>query len=721
MKLKLFPKIALVAVLLATLPAAIVGWQTATLNRVHLENNILELHGNLANSLAGRIGFYLDAVTGKLRALIETLRIQGISSKAPLDAFLDSNDEFVSIAFLNPAGKEILKSVNGIYGEDDKLDSREEDPVFKDFAGQTGQDHALPRFGFFFEKSQPRMKIYYPYDPGNLKRGALVIVISLKDLWDDVIQEGAGLGSGGRAAFLADESGRLIAHSDPAVMKKILEAGPVPARDHPLVAEALQARSVGSKQFTDASGQEKVGSYARVKWTGWIPAIEQPMKTAYFPIYETRRRAWAVVVFSVLAAGLSAFWLAKGLSSPIFKLIAAARKVAENNFDQKVDIRSNDELGDLAETFNVMIWELRRYSELQVDRLIEEKTKTESVIFSIADGLVMTDGEGKIEIINDMAARVFALSPAGVGQNILEAVTDDRIKEMLRQALAQQGAEAKKEIQVSEGQRTFHYQISSEKVVNPRNGKALGVVTVAHDVTLERELDELKESFLHSITHDLRNPMTSIQGFIKFLIDEKSGPINDAQRSMLETMDRASSRFIGMISDILDLAKMEAGKFDITLKTFSLDAVLEMLEKIYQPMAERRKIDFKVFWEAGSRPVQMTADEDLIERVTGNLIANAVKFTPLDGKVQVKVRDLPDKIEISVTDSGPGIPEEFRKKVFDKFQQLRQEGRQKSGTGLGLTISKYFVELHRGEIRVEAGEGGLGARFVFWVPKDLGA
>src|SRR3989344_530834 len=131
-RFKLFPKIALVAVLLATLPAAIVGWQTATLNRVHLENNILELHGNLANSLAGRIGFYLDAVTGKLRALIETLRIQGISSKDPLQAFLDSNVEFVSIAFLNPAGKEILKSVNGIYGEDDKLTSREEDAVFKD-------------------------------------------------------------------------------------------------------------------------------------------------------------------------------------------------------------------------------------------------------------------------------------------------------------------------------------------------------------------------------------------------------------------------------------------------------------------------------------------------------------------------------------------------------------------------------------------------------------
>ncbi|OGR89480.1 MAG: hypothetical protein A3A86_00145 [Elusimicrobia bacterium RIFCSPLOWO2_01_FULL_60_11] len=730
MKLRLFPKIALVSILLATLPAAIVGWQTATLNRVHLENNILELHTNLASSLAGRIGFYLDAVTGKLRALIETLRMQGISSKAPLLAFLDSNNEFVSIAFLDPGGKELIKTVNGIYGDGGKLASHGADPVFRRFSAQMGQDNIEPRFGFFFRESQPRMKIYYPYDPGNLKRGSLSIVISLKDLWDDVIEEGAGLGGGGgRSVFLADESGRWIAHSDPAVMKKILESGPVDAQSHPLVAEALLARTVGSKQFKEADGRDAVGSYARVKWTGWVSAIEEPMESAYFPIYASRRRAFWVVIFSVLAAGLSAFWLAKGLSRPIFKLIAAARKVAENDFDQNVDIRSNDELGDLAETFNMMIWELRRYSELHVDRLIEEKTKTESVIFSIGDGLVMTDGAGKIEIMNQRAARAFLLEGASgasgnpwawVGKNILEAVTDVQVKEMLRQAMAEQGSKASRDIRVQEGEAARHYQLSSERVVNPRSGKVLGVVTVVHDVTLERELDEMKDSFLHSITHDLRNPMTSIQGFIKFLIDQKSGPINDAQRTMLETMDRASARFLDMINDILDIAKMDAGKFEIKLRSFFLDDVLGNLEKIYQPMAERRRIELKFFWDAGQRPVAMTADEGLIERVTGNLIANALKFTPLEGHVRVHVRDLPERIEVSVEDSGPGIPEDSRRKVFEKFQQLANDNRQKSGTGLGLAISKYFVELHSGEIRVEAGEGGKGARFVFWIPKGLG-
>ena len=512
-------------------------------------------------------------------------------------------------------------------------------------------------------------------------------------------------------------------------MKQIMESGPIPSASYPLVAEALQAKGLGSREFSGAGGRDMVGSYSRVPWTGWISAIEQSKQQAYFPIYQSRRRAWMVVILSVLAAGIAAFYLAKGLSRPIFKLINAAKKVADNKLDQKIEISSEDELGDLAETFNDMVWALRSYSELQVDRLIEEKTKTESVIFSIADGLIMTDSSGKIQILNQRAARAFGLerkseTPSNpwvwVGKNILEIVDDAQVKEMMRQALAEQGAETLKEVQVvSEGENR-HYQLTSERVVNPRNGKILGVVTVVHDVTLERELDKLKESFLHSITHDLRNPMTSIQGFTKFLIDQKSGPVNDAQKTMLETMDRASSRFLAMIDDILDIAKMEAGKLEITVKPFALDPVLDTLHKIYQPMADRRKIDLQVNWQVPQRPVMMDGDENQIERVTGNLIANGLKFTPMDGRVWVQVRDLPDRIEIAVTDSGPGIPEEFRQKVFDKFQQLGA-GKQKGGTGLGLTICKHFVELHGGQIRVDQGEDGKGAKFSFWIPKRTAA
>ena len=728
MNLKLFPKIALVSVLLATIPAGIVGWQTATLNREQLVNNILELHTNLANSLARRIDAHLDGVTGKLRAFVEALRMQGISSDASFQAFLDSNHEFVLISFLNPSGKEVLKAVNDAYEVDKDLVTRSDDSIFKAYLGQkAASDHFEPQFSFFFGHTDPRLKIIFPYDPSNAGMGSVYVVVSLKELWYEIVREGAGVGGGGRAAFIADKEGRIIVHSNRPLMDKIYRDGPIASDKHPLVAEALQGGSIGSKEFKDDQGQDMVGSYSQVKWTGWVSVIEQPKKIAFAPILQTRRRAVLIVVLAILVAGVAAFYLAKGLSKPIFKLIDAARKVGQNKFDQAVDINSDDELGDLADTFNDMVWALKSYSELQVDRLIEEKTKTESVIFSIADGLIMTDSTGKIQILNQKAVRVFALDAKSdqpsnpwswVGKNILDVIDDDQVRQVLKKVLAEHGAHAFKEISVSDAQETRHYQLSSESVVNPRTGKDLGVVTVVHDVTLERELDKLKESFLHSITHDLRNPMTSIQGFVKFLLDEKSGAINEMQKSMLLTMERASERFLVMINDILDIAKLEAGKLQIEIKTFPLDPILENLENLYQPLADKRFVKFEVLWNARARPVLMNADENLTERVLGNLFANALKFTPSEGKITVSVEDLPEKIQISVNDTGPGIPDAYREKIFDKFQQLGL-GKQKGGTGLGLTICKYFVELHRGRVWVEPGENGKGSKFAFWIPKNL--
>ena len=329
-------------------------------------------------------------------------------------------------------------------------------------------------------------------------------------------------------------------------------------------------------------------------------------------------------------------------------------------------------------TFNDMVWALRSYRELQVDRLIEEKTKTESIIFSIADGLVMTDSLGKIQIMNRRAIEAFGIGLgeqgksdpwSWVSKNILDVVTEPQMKGVLENVISAKDPQSLQEVIVSAGQEVRHYQISSERVVNPRNRRELGLVAVVHDVTLERELDKLKENFLHSITHDLRNPMTSIQGFIKVLSDERAGPVNETQKGMLDTMDRASVRFLAMISDILDIAKIEAGSFEPNLSDFELDPMLETMSKIYQPMAEKRKISLNVTWLAKSRPVKIRADENLIERVIGNLVANALKFTSMNGQVSVKVEDGPDRLQISVSDTGTGIPEDMRKKVFDKFQQ----------------------------------------------------
>lgn len=748
MRLKLFPKIALILTSLATIPVMIVGWQTYSLNKDHLENTILVLHANLGTSLSVRIEQYLNGLVGKVRASIEALRMQGLVSGEALQAFLNSNGEFISIAFINPKGNELLKAVHPAYPEEKKLRDRSGEPALTAYLSQqfNSQQNPEPAFGFYFEQRDPRLSIVLPFDPQNFYRGAFYIVVSLSELWQGIATGGVGVLPADRVAFVVDKDGIVIAHSQ----RPELALNKTSFAKHPIVAEALLKRTIGSKEYTDEQGRSIIGSYSRVNLTQWVAVIEQPKATAFLPVYETRKRALEIVLLSLAAAALIAFFLAKNLSQPIFSLIDGARKVARGEFDHSVSVKTKDEMSDLATTFNEMVQELKRYNELQVDRLIEEKTKTESIIFSIADGIVLTDQEGCVQLANERAIKIFALSKSAanqrsafalkhesaslsaaaappaeqleeqswIGKPLIELMPDPQIKQALRELLSKPESPIVREITIVNADYQQHYQLASELVYTPKTGKKLGVVTVIHDVTLERQMDELKESFLHSITHDLRGPMTSIIGFMKFLLDQTAGPITDQQRQMLQIIDHASTRLLGMINDILDVAKIEAGKLEIEPLPVQLNSLIEEVKLLYQPLADKKAIQLNAALppNAPAESFLVNGDANQIERVIGNLVANAIKFTPTSGLITVSLEDFPDRVRIAVQDNGPGIPDEDKEKIFDKFQQVK--GQKRGGTGLGLTICKYFVELHQGKIWVES-EIGKGSRFVFWIPKGL--
>ncbi len=241
----------------------------------------------------------------------------------------------------------------------------------------------------------------------------------------------------------------------------------------------------------------------------------------------------------------------------------------------------------------------------------------------------------------------------------------------------------------------------------------MGLLTVFHDITLEKEIDQMKDDFVHSITHDLRNPLASVRGLLKLLMDGSPGPLTEKQKKMLTTMDHASARLLSLINDILDVAKIETGKMVINLADCNMKQIVERVIEIQQPLAVRKNINIE--FACPQELLSFSADPGLLERLVTNLIGNAIKFTPEYGKVNVKIEDLPERILVEVADTGPGIPPEYLNKVFDKFQQLDTT---KGGTGLGLTISKYIVEGHLGKIWAES-KVGEGAKFSFWIPKNL--
>ena len=356
---------------------------------------------------------------------------------------------------------------------------------------------------------------------------------------------------------------------------------------------------------------------------------------------------------------------------------------------------------------------LRQYSVLQVDRIIAEQRKTEAILFSIGEGIVMADREGLVQLANHRARQMFGLSDAAdlEGLPFAQALPDGPLRAAVLAAGLKPGQY--KEVDLSsEAERRF-LRVTASPVVTPGRGAELGTVYALRDVTLERELEKMKEDFLHYITHDLRNPLGSAMGFLDLLLKGTAGVLNSDQHSIVSSVRRSTSRLMSLINNILDIAKMEAGRMCLQLKIASMAGVAGRAIDILEQLARAKNVTIKL---AAEEEFSIALDADMIERVFTNLIGNAIKYTPEGGTVTVSIVEDGAALKCGVSDTGEGIPADYLSRVFEKFEQV--QGQRRGGTGLGLTISRFFVEAHRGRIWAES-DPGHGARFYFVIPKGL--
>lgn len=688
---------------LAAIPVIITGWQLIEINRKGLEGTILELHTHLAESLSEKINTYLEHLENQMQFVIKSITEAKGQSQAILQALLDSDQDFVSISLVNRKGNEIFKVYNPDLLKDTTLLNLSDHRIFKQIWDTKNNKTGIIG-GVYFEDAQPHIDALYKITQTHL----MFATLSLSNLWKDI--EKTRLGKSGYA-FLVDSDGTLIAHPD---ISRILKKENV--RASPIVEDALQAVSVGASEYTLSNGNRIVGAYAPVPAMGWGVIIEQLKSEAFITERKSRIQASVVGLSVIVIAIVIAFFMARNLSRPIMHLINGAERVAAGDFTTQVDVHTRDELSDLSHTFNSMTRKLKEYADLQVDKIIAEKTKTEAIIFSIADGIIMTDHTGTIQLINNQALQIFDIPPdpeGFEGKKIYELVPKKPVIKTLQEIIANPQRDDIREIDLSIGETARFYKVNAGNV-KALKGENLGIVTVVHDITLEKQIDNLKEEFLHSITHDLRNPMTSIKGFLKFLLDGVAGEINEQQKKMLTTMDRASEKLLALINDILDIAKLEAGKLDIVLEQTNVCEMGTHVIEVAQGIAQKKKITFEFSFDESLNPINV--DNKLVERVITNLIGNAVKFTPDEGHIILEIKNEDNNIRVAVIDNGDGIPPDYIDKVFDKFKQVA--GQRKGGTGLGLTICKYVVESHRGRIWVES-KLGVGSKFIFTIPKNL--
>ncbi|MFH1258825.1 MAG: ATP-binding protein [Elusimicrobiota bacterium] len=727
MHLKLFPKFVLAFLLISVVPLALGGFllirlnhriaeRMINLNQETLQGSILELHTHLASSLADRIDQYVNNLKQKiffLNASLKSAEIPWAEKQALLQSFLSTNEDFLVVSIVNEKGDELIKALNNNAAtEDDRLLNRAEEGVFQ--KSKTGESQ-ISRL--YFIKERPCLSLVYPFE----KNYYLYIITEFSQLWTKIA--GTKLGAQGYA-FVVDDSGNIISHpqKERALKKE-------PAKDLAIVQSVLKAVSVGSSEYVDKNGQSLVAAYAPVKTLKWGVVIQQPKEEAYATAIRMRHDAkiWSqkmlffalgIIFFSIILASAIAFYLASNLTRPILELTRVAQGVAANppNFSLRANVYTHDELKKLADTFNQMIERLQTYAAMQIDRIIAERNKTEAIIFSIADGIILTDHLGKIMLCNEQAKNMLGLKKdISEGVSLLDYLSEGKIRPLIAEIIQNPQQNIARELDLSEADYLKIFQVNAHPVKS-RQGEELGVVTVLHNITLEKEMDQLKDDFVHTITHDLRNPLTSIHGFLQFFLDGSAGPVNKQQNDFLLIMDRSCNRLLSMVSDILDVAKIEAGKtLSLNLEECDLAALVKKVFDYQFPLAKKKQIALETIVSTNNFP-KLKADIQLLERVIANLVGNSLKFTPSAGRITIELSEQDDRILVNIADTGPGIPPDYLDKVFNKFQQVA--GQRKGGTGLGLTICKLIVEAHQGKIWVES-ELGKGSQFKFLLPKDL--
>lgn len=442
-------------------------------------------------------------------------------------------------------------------------------------------------------------------------------------------------------------------------------------------------------------------------------------------MYEASRRAQAVTaeaISSTLAVGIGALvvglvvslLLSARLVRPLLQVIDAVRQIGRGNYAVQVPSGTTDELGHLSTELNVMADRLLEYHNLNVDQLVAAKRKNEAILRSIDDGLVVIDRGLRVTEVNAAAITMLGLAAGDLeGEPLERIIRDERVLDYVRRTTESgqaQEIEADAVLKVDHDGQLRHL-LFSVTPVKARTDGLLAVVVVLRDVTRLKELEQLKSQFVMTASHELRTPLTSIGMGIELLVEGALDKLDDRQRQLLLTAHEEVQRLKGLVTDLLDLAKIEAGQIAIEFGRVSMPAVFAKVQSIFATQAEGQRIVLRAETDPGLP--EAWADANKVTWVLTNLVSNALRYVAPGGHVELSARRTGDRLQVAVRDDGSGIPLEAQTRIFEKFVQLGDGGGHQ-GAGLGLAICREIVRAHGGAIWVESAPGA-GSTFTFTV------
>lgn len=384
---------------------------------------------------------------------------------------------------------------------------------------------------------------------------------------------------------------------------------------------------------------------------------------------------------------LLSFFIATGITKPIVTATEVAKKMSQGNFDERIQVKSNDEMGRFAEMFNYLASELKR----NINRTEIERAKLDTIFNQMLEGVVAINSNRKIIHINERARELFNIPP-----NIEPEDIETKLSYMGLSAINfanPYSLEGEGDIEIEDKNYRFIYAPFED-----RNLNVGGVIVVYQDMTKERKLEELRREFVANVSHELKTPITSIKSYTETLM--KYPVDNDTKMNFLEVIDQESDRMSHIVSDLLTLTTLDYRKHDTELKLVNMTEIAKSAaERMKMPIKDKNQslyVDFEGDYYS-------YANEDDLLQVVINLISNAVKYTPEGGIIHVSSTTDGSKNYISVKDNGNGISKKDQPRIFERFYRVeKSRSRAMGGTGLGLAIAKEMVEAMNGEISLES-------------------
>lgn len=406
------------------------------------------------------------------------------------------------------------------------------------------------------------------------------------------------------------------------------------------------------------------------------------------------------VVLNVLIAVGLAFLVSKGIVARVLTIRENSLRLASGQ-ELIGAVKGGDEIAELDLAFHRMAANLE-----------EANRKERAIVDNAVDVICSVSSDCKFTRVSPASTAAWGFNPDELmGKRLVDIVTEDGIEEVLQafKRVMETGEKLALETRIRHKDGTIRHATWSGSWSRPDKT----TFCVVHDTTESKRIEQLKREFVAMVSHDLRAPLTSVQCFLEVLSEGVFADDHDAAMKKARLSNTEISRLVQMVNSLLDVEKMESGKMDVLISSVPVERIVERSINSVSALAEHKKVEIK---PGSGQELLANADEDLIVQIMVNFLSNAIKFSPAGSQIEIFASKERGMTKISVKDSGRGVPEQFKDKIFDRFQQVElADSRFRGGTGLGLAVCKAIVQAHNGEIGVDSVEG-RGSTFWIKIP-----